>query len=94
MSVQQLLKKPEDEEVVFNSYMEAAAEDPRERGKVFITESLTQMNGELLRQAKEVAKPMNYKFFGYTINGEVRVKKSEVSRFIAIKYFDDLKKIV
>ena len=42
MSVQQLLKKPEDDaEIVFNSYKEAADEDPRERGKVFVTESLT-----------------------------------------------------
>ena len=46
--MQQLLKKPEDAEVIFDSYVEAAAEDPLDRGKVYRIESLTQMNGELL----------------------------------------------
>ena len=62
--------------------------------KIYITESLTSFNGELLRQAKEIAKPLGYQFFGYTVNGEVRVKKGENSSYIAIKKLSDLENIV
>ena len=82
----------EDDEVQIN--YAAAAGNPLDAGKIFLTESLSELNGELLRQAKELAKPLGYKFFGYTVGGEVRVKKAESSRFIAIKYYDDLAKIV
>ena len=90
LSAERLLS---DEEEVFLNYVEAA-KAPGDAGKIFLTESLSELNGELLRQAKEIAKPAGYKFFGYTVNGEVRVKKSENSRFISIRYFDDLAKIV
>ena len=68
--------------------------ETEEKGKIYITESLTSMNGDLLRQAKERAKQLNYKFYGYTVNGEVRVKKTETSKFIPIRQSSDLENIV
>ena len=90
LSAEKLLS--DEEEVSFN-YVDAARAS-EDAGKIFLTESLSELNGELLRQAKEIAKPAGYKFYGYTVAGEVRVKKTENSRFISIKYFDDLAKIV
>jgi len=92
MSLTKLLKE-DNEEVTFPSYA-SALDTAEDTGIIYITESLSEMNGELLRQAKELAKPLGYKFFGYTIGGEVRVKKSELSKFIPIRHYDDLAKIV
>ena len=92
LSAERLLSDADEEEVSLNCV--EAARAPGDTGKIFLTESLSELNGELLRQAKEIAKPAGYKFFGYTVNGEVRVKKSENSRFISIRYFDNLAKIV
>jgi len=73
----------------------ATARRDEEEGKnIYITESLTSMNGELLRQAKEIAKAKHYKFFGYTVNGEVRVKKTEGSDYIPIKCKAHLENII
>ena len=62
--------------------------------KIFVLESLTPLNAELLKDAKALAKYKNYKFFGYTFNGEVRVKRDENSNFIAIRSKQDLPKII
>ena len=56
-------------------------------------ESLTRMNNELLKSAKQVASALDYKYKGYVINGEVRVKSADGEKFIAIKCKSDLKKI-
>ena len=61
---------------------------------IYILESLTQTNGELLKDAKQIAKALNYQFFGYTVRGEVRVRKAEGIDHIAIRCRDDLKKII
>ena len=62
--------------------------------KLFILESLTPLNGELLKEAKTIAKPRGYEFFGYTFNGEVRVKKNRSSNFIPIRCRNDLENII
>lgn len=62
------------------------------RSRVFMLESLTKTNGDLLKEAKEFAKGLNYKYPGYTVNGEVRVKLSDGSKHIAIRSKSDLDK--
>ena len=81
------LGMPPDDEVTFGR-------EKRSKNFIYIMESLTPLNGELLRDAKLVAKDKGYKFFGYTFNGEVRVKKSEESNYIAIKCRSDLDNIL
>ena len=56
-------------------------------------ESLTSYNSELLRLAREKAREKNYQFFGYVVNGQVRVKESERSKFIIIRCKSDIVKI-
>ena len=57
-------------EVSFRGVRGASAES-----KIYILESLTQFNGELLKEAKTIAKGKGYEFYGYTVNGEVCVNK-------------------
>ena len=42
---------------------------------IFLNESLTPTNRRLLKEAKKASRQHNYKYKGYTVNGEVRVKK-------------------
>ena len=61
--------------------------------KIYMQESLTEMNGELLKLAKDAARASNYKYIGYTIKGEVRVKLNDSAKYIAIKSKKDIEKI-
>ena len=60
---------------------------------IFLNESLTGTNRKLLLEAKKLAKGLHYKFPGYTINGQIRVRKSENTYYIAIRNVEDLNKI-
>ena len=60
---------------------------------IFVNESLTRTNRILLKEAKSISKALQYKYPGYTYNGEVRVKKSDNSEYIAINCKKDLDKI-
>ena len=65
----------------------------RKKNVLFLNESLTRTNRTLLKEAKTISKQLNYKCTGYTINGEVRVKRNENSEHIAILCKKDLLKI-
>ena len=62
--------------------------------KITREESLTNMNAELLKIAREKAGSLNYEFTGYVSNGQIRVKKRKDSKFIAIKCKFDIDRIV
>ena len=47
--------------------------------RIDINESLAKENRELLKLAREEAKKLKYKYKGYTVKGEVWVKKNESS---------------
>ena len=61
--------------------------------KIYFQESLTEMNGQLLKLAKDAARANNYKYPGYTIKGEVRVKLNDSAKYIAITSKKDIDKI-
>ena len=45
----------------------------RKQPYIYITDSLTPYNGQLLANAKQITKELDYEFIGYTNNkGEVR----------------------
>ena len=60
---------------------------------IYMQESLTRMNSQLLRKAKEVAGGLQYKHKGYVIDGEVRVKIADNAKHIAIRSMSDIDKI-
>ena len=84
-----------DEEDADDEVSMPGTEENRRRKKnlLFLNESLTRTNRTLLKEAKTISKQLNYKFTGYTINGEVRVKRNEKSEHIAILCKKDLLKI-
>ena len=41
-------------------------------------------------KVKKIAKEKQYKYFGYTYKGEVRVKKADSEKYISIRKSDDL----
>ena len=43
---------------------------------IYINESLTQENHKLLKEAKTEANKLKYQYLGYTVNSEIRVRKS------------------
>ena len=55
-----------------------------------MNESLTSMNRMLPREARKESKRLKYKFPGYKVNGQVRVKKSKRSEYIPINSKQDL----
>ena len=59
---------------------------------VYLNESLTPMNGTLLREALKLAVDKEYKYPGYTFKGEVRCKKADNEPFIKIRCKEDLLK--
>ena len=63
-----------DQEISFNP--------KRKEQYVYFSDSLTSYNGQLLKEAKVIAKELNYKFAGYSVRGEVRVKQNEDSNHI------------
>ena len=62
--------------------------------RTYINESLTKENRELLKLAMEEAKKLKYKYKGYTVRGEVRVRKNESSDYIVIWSKSDVQKII
>ena len=60
--------------------------------RIYINESLTKENRELLQFAREEAKKLNYKHKRYTVKGEVRVRKNESSDYIFIWSKSDFQK--
>ena len=57
----------------------------RESSYIYMNESLTSMNGMVLRAVRKESKRLKYEFLGYTANGQVRVKKSKrVSIYLLI----------
>ena len=67
----------------------------RKQPYIYITDSLTPYNGQLLADAKKIAKELDYEFIGYTNNkGEVRVKKPEECDPISVLCRQDLAKII
>ena len=61
---------------------------------IFLNESLTPANTRLLKEAKKGSRQYNYKYKGYTVNQEVRVKNSDHDDHTAIQCLKDLEKIV
>ena len=60
---------------------------------VYLNESLTPLNNKLMKEARKLAKSLGYKY-RYTYKGEIRVRKKDDSRFISVKCYEDLEKIV
>ena len=60
---------------------------------IFMQEHLTSINGELLKSSKAKAKGLGYDYPGYVIDGEVRCRKAQGEKYIAIKCEKDLEKI-
>ena len=56
----------------------------RENSYIYMSESLTSMNRMLLREARKESKRLKFEFPGYTVNGQVQVKKSKNSECIPI----------
>ena len=54
---------------------ERGEETSNNESLIFLNESLTPTNRRLLKEAKKASRQHNYKYKGYTVNGEVRVKK-------------------
>ena len=60
---------------------------------VSIFENLTKMNADLLKEARIAATHANFKYKGYSVNGEIRVKLSDGATHIAINDKSDIQKI-
>ena len=58
-----------------------------------MNESLTAENRKLLKLARTESKKKNYKYKGYTVNGQVRVKQDDNSEKIPILCMEDLEYI-
>ena len=82
------------------SFPELTAEDYWSDGRrlsstyVYMNESLTPMNKELLRDAKKLAKDRGYTHTGYTYKGKVRVRKSDTSKVIQVRHKSDLSLVI
>lgn len=79
------------EEVAFGDEKEAKNDD--EYRYIQIVESLTNFNANLLKMVKEKTKGLNYEFPGYIINGQIRVKKTEASKYTVIRKKSDIDKL-
>ena len=67
---------------------DTGSDDEEERGNyISMNESLTPTNKKLLKEVRQCAKAKDYSFKGYTINGQVRVRKSTTSEPIIIESF-------
>lgn len=71
----------------------ASGAERQTSSSIYMQESLTQLNAELLKEAKVAASALQYEFPGYVTNGEVRVKLNKSAKFIAITCKDDINKI-
>lgn len=61
---------------------------------IYINESLTPDNRQLLKKASGKTKEKHYKYKGYTIKGEILVKNGDYSEHISIKCGTDIDKVV
>ena len=75
------------------TYQQGDAEVRAPNTYIYLNESLTKMNRDLIIKCKKQSKLLNYKYQGYTVKGQVRVKKTDNSEFIPIMCEDDLHKI-
>ena len=65
-----------DEEVTLPGIdKERGEETSNNESLIFLNESLTPKNRRLLKEAKKASRQHNYKYKGYKVNGEVRLKK-------------------
>ena len=62
-------------------------------GPIYLNKSLTPQNCLLLKEVQKVSKNQRYKYPGYTINSQVRVRKSDGDEFIPINNRNDLRNI-
>ena len=62
----------------------------RENSYIDMNESLTSMNKMLLRETTRESERLKYEFPGYTVNGQVRVKKSKSNKYRPINSKQDL----
>ena len=62
----------------------------QENSYIYMNESLTPMNRMLVREARTESKRLKYEFPGYTVNGQVRMKKSKSKEYIPINSKQDL----
>ena len=60
---------------------------------IYVNESLTKQNRELLRIARETAKEKQYLYKGYTVKDEVRVKQHEKGDHVVNKSSKNIDKI-
>lgn len=60
---------------------------------VYLNESLTPENRDLLTKTKVRAKQLHYKYPGYTKKGQVKVRKTKTSDEIAIQCYKDIDSI-
>ena len=63
------------DDAVVEQHLESNGEEPTQ--KIYINESLTKENRELLKLAREAVKETKCKCKGYTVEGEVRVRKND-----------------
>ena len=62
--------------------------------RIYINESLTKENREIFKLAREETKKLKHKYKGYTVKGEVWVRKNESSGYIVIQSKSDVQKII
>ena len=86
-------KQVDDDDEMSMPVLRDVSQNNRKKNLLFINETLTHTNRVLLREARSITKQLNYKYTGYTVNGEVRVKKTESSEHIAMQSKKDLLKI-
>ena len=71
------------------------SDDEEGRGNyINMNQSLTPTNRKLLKKPRQRAKAKEYSFKGYTINGQVRVRKGTTSEPKIIESLEDIGKIV
>ena len=71
------------------------SDDEEGRGNyINMNQSLTPTNRKLLKKPRQRAKAKEYSFKGYTITGQVRVRKSTTSEPKIIESLEDIGKIV
>ena len=73
-------------------HLESNDVEPTQR--IYINESLTKENRELLKLAREEAEKLKYKYKGYTVKGEVQVRKNESSDYVVIQSKSYVQKII
>ena len=70
----------------------AGYQDKAPMQNIYINENLTKENRKLLKEAKREANKLKYRYPGYTVNGEIRVRKSANGDHISILCKSDLDK--